>query len=71
MKAVAQVVGYLLVENGVFIMGQTLAGEIPLTVELGILLDLFVGIFIFGIAIFHISDEFDHIDTAALTSLKG
>jgi len=70
-KAVAQVVGYLLVENGVFIMGQTLAGDIPLTVELGILLDLFVGIFIFGITIFQISDEFDHIDTSVLTRLRG
>lgn len=70
-KAVAQVVGYLLIENGVFVFGQILLGQLPLAVELVILLDLFVGIFVFGIAIYHISDEFDHIDTSALASLRG
>jgi hydrogenase-4 component E len=69
-KAVTQVIGYLVMENGVFIFGQVLAGQIPFAVELGILLDIFVGVFVFGIAIYHISDEFDHIDTAALTSLR-
>jgi hydrogenase-4 component E len=69
-KAVTQVVGYLLIENGVFIFGQALAREIPFVVELGILLDLLVGIFVFGIAIHHISREFDHIDTAELATLK-
>jgi hydrogenase-4 component E len=70
-QAVTQVVGYLLLENGVFIFGQTLIGESPFVVELGILLDLLVGVFVMGIAIYHISREFDHIDTERLTSLKG
>jgi hydrogenase-4 component E len=69
-KAVTQVIGYLVMENGIFIFGQVLAGQIPFAVELGILLDIFVGVFVFGIAIYHISGEFDHIDTAALTSLR-
>jgi hydrogenase-4 component E len=69
-KAVTQVVGYLLVENGIFIIGQTLAHRIPFVVELGILLDLLVGIFVMGIAIHHIRREFDHIDTELLASLK-
>ena len=69
-QAVTQVVGYLMLENGVFIFGQTLVDEIPFAVELGILLDLLVGVFVMGIAIHHISREFDHIDTELLSALK-
>ncbi len=69
-QAVTQVVGYLMLENGVFIFGQTLVDEIPFAVELGILLDLLVGVFVMGIAIYHISREFDHIDTELLSALK-
>lgn len=69
-QAVTQVVGYLMLENGVFIFGQTLVDEIPFAVELGILLDLLVGVFVMGIAIYHISREFDHIDTERLSALK-
>ncbi len=70
-QAVTQVVGYLLLENGVFIFGQTLTRENPFVVELGILLDLLVGVFVMGIAIHHISREFEHIDSEQLTSLRG
>ena len=68
--AVTQVVGYLMLDNGVFIFGQSLAGALPVVVELGILLDLLVAVFVMGIAIHHISREFDHIDTRALASLR-
>lgn len=69
-KAITQVVGYLTLENGVFVFGQFLTHEMPMVVEMGILLDVLVGVFVMGIAINHISREFDHIDTAALTSLR-
>jgi hydrogenase-4 component E len=69
-QAITQAIGYLLIENGIFIFGQTLTHHIPFAVELGILLDLMVGIFVMGIAIHHISQEFDHIDTERLVSLK-
>jgi hydrogenase-4 component E len=69
-KAVTQVVGYLMLENGIFIFGQTLVRQIPFAVELGILLDLLVGVFVMGIAIHHISRAFDHIDTELLSALK-
>jgi hydrogenase-4 component E len=69
-KAITQVVGYLMLENGIFIFGQILAEEIPLAVELSILLDLLVGVFVMGIAINHISREFEHIDTELLSTLK-
>jgi hydrogenase-4 component E len=69
-KAVTQVVGYLMLENGVFLFGQMLARDLPFAVELGILLDLLVGVFVMGIAIHNISREFDHIDTERLDVLK-
>jgi len=70
-QAITQVVGYLFLENGVSIFGQTVAREIPFAAELAILLDLLVGVFVMGIAIHHISREFDHIDTERLARLKG
>ena len=45
--------------------------EIPLLVELGILLDVFVAVFVMGIAIYHINREFDHLDSDRLNILKG
>jgi hydrogenase-4 component E len=69
-KALMQVVGYLVLENGIFIFGVALTREQPLLVEMGILLDVFVAVFVMGIMIFHISRAFDHIDVDQLTSLK-
>lgn len=68
--ALNQVVGYLVLESGIYIFGMSLAVELPLMVELGILLDVFVAVFVMGIMIFHISRAFDHIDTDRLSSLK-
>jgi hydrogenase-4 component E len=68
--ALSQVLGYLVLENGVYTFGIALAYEQQLMVELGILLDLLVGVFVMGIIIFHISREFDHIDVHRLATLK-
>ena len=69
-KAITQVLGYLVIENGIYIFGLALFVEQPLMVELAILLDIFVAVFVMGITIFHISREFDHIDTSALSQLR-
>jgi hydrogenase-4 component E len=69
-KALMQVVGYLVMENGIYIFGIAVAQEVPFLVETGILLDVFVAVFLMGIAIFHINRQFDHIDVEKLTSLK-
>ena len=68
-KAITQVIGYLTLENGVYAFGSAVAVQMPVLVELGILLDVLVGVFVMGIAIFHISRQFDHIDTDLLVSL--
>jgi hydrogenase-4 component E len=69
-KAINQVVGYLVLENGIYIMGLTLLHAMPIMVEMGVLLDLFVGIFVMGIILNHIRREFSSLDTAHLSALK-
>jgi hydrogenase-4 component E len=70
MKAITQVIGYLMLENGIYLFGLVYLKEQSLLVEMSILLDIFVAVFVMGIAIFHISREFDHIDTEKLSQLK-
>lgn len=69
-KAITQVVGFLVVENGIFLFGLLLVRQTPVLVEMGILLDLFVGVFIMGIVVYHIRREFDHMDTHLLDALR-
>ena len=69
-KAISQVIGYLVMENGIFIFGLLLAEAMPVMVEAGALLDLLVGTFVMGIVINQISREFSSLDTSLLTSLK-
>lgn len=69
-KALSQVLGYLVLENGIYAFGMAVAFQ-PMLIELGILLDVFVGVFVMGIAMFHISRQFDHIDTDRLRTLRN
>lgn len=69
-NALNQVMGYLTLENGIYLFGILLVREEPLLVELGVLLDVFVAVFVMGITIFHISREFDHVDVDQLSNLK-
>lgn len=70
-KALTQVVGYLVLENGIYAFGLILVGEESLLVELGVLLDIFVAVFVMGIAMFHINQAFDDIDVHEMNQLKG
>jgi hydrogenase-4 component E len=68
-KAIAQVCGYLMLENGIYMFGLLLIGSTPLLVEAGILLDLTVAVFVVGIIVDRIQREFDSLDTRKLTAL--
>jgi len=70
-NALIQIVGYLVIENGIFVLGAITVAETPLLVELGILLDAFVAVFVMGIAVFHINREFGMADADQLNALKG
>jgi hydrogenase-4 component E len=69
-KAITQVIGYLVLENGIFIFGMMLVEAMPLVVELAVLLDLFVGVFVICIIVNHINQAFSSLDTRRLVSLK-
>jgi hydrogenase-4 component E len=69
-KAITQVLGYLMLENGIFIFGVLLLEAMPFLVEVGVLLDLFVAIFVMGIIINHISREFASVSTERLAELR-
>jgi hydrogenase-4 component E len=69
-KAISQVLGYLVLENGIYIFGMLLIEAIPLVVEMGMLLDLFVGIFVISIITNHINQAFSSMDTRRLVNLK-
>ena len=69
-KAIMQVLGYLVLENGIFLFGLLLLEAMPFLVEVGVLLDLFTGVFVMGIIIHHISREFASISTEHLSELK-
>ena len=69
-KAITQVLGYLVLENGIFVFAVLLSEAIPLMVEAGILLDLLVGVFVMGIVLNHINREFSTLNTQRLTALK-
>jgi hydrogenase-4 component E len=68
-KAITQVVGYLMLENGIYLFGLTQSERVPFLAEVGVLLDLFVAVFIMGIVVFHINREFDSISATNLTEL--
>ena len=69
-KLVTHVMGYIIMENGIFLLSLAVASTMPGIVELGVALDVFVGVFIFGAFIRRIRTVFDehHIDT--LTDLR-
>lgn len=69
-KALTQVIGYLTAENGIFLLGTVMSPQGPLWIELSILLDLLVAVFVMGIAIHNIHSEFHSVDTDLIESLK-
>lgn len=69
-KAISQVCGYLILENGIYLFGLLLIRATPMLVEAGILLDITVGIFIIGIIVDRIQRAFDSLDTRKLTVLR-
>lgn len=68
--AINQVLGYLVLENGIYVLGVGLVSEAPLVVELGILLDLLVAVFVMGLMVFHINREFNDINADRLSDLQ-
>ena len=69
--AIMQIIGLLIMENGLFLAGVGTASGLPLVVELGVFLDILVGVLIMGILTFRINRTFDNINTDNLKKLRG
>jgi hydrogenase-4 component E len=70
-KAIMQMLGILIMENGLFLGAISLTNGMPLLVELGIFFDMLIGVLIMGIIIFRINKTFETIDTDMLKTLIG
>jgi hydrogenase-4 component E len=68
--AISQVIGFLALENGIYLYALTQTHGIPLMVEMGILLDVLVGVMIAGVVIFRLNRSFEHIDVSQLRGLR-
>lgn len=69
-KAIPQVIGFLSMENGLFFAATAATNGMPMVVELGIGLDVLVGILILGVFMFQIREQFDSLDIHHLEKLK-
>ncbi|MGE5432482.1 MAG: hypothetical protein ACM3QX_15475 [Syntrophomonadaceae bacterium] len=70
-KLIVHVIGFLVMENGIFLLGIAVASEMPFLIELGMLLDIFVVVFLMGIAINKISSTLAADEVSALDKLKN
>lgn len=69
-KAIPQVIGFLSMENGLFFAAAAATNGMPMVVELGIGLDVLIGILILGVFMFQIREQFDSLDIHHLEKLK-
>lgn len=69
-NAIAMVIGYIMLENGIYLMGATFSDRARHIVEFGILLDVLAGVMIMAIILRNIKQTFDDVDTAHLRTLK-
>src|SRR5512140_1232986 len=70
-KALMQVVGLLVLENGIFLAALITTFGMPLIIEIGIFFDVLMGVFLMGLFVFRIRDTFDHLDVSKLRKLRG
>ncbi len=69
-KIITHVIGYLIMENGVFILSLAIGNEMPLLVNLGIMLDIFASVLILGVFLNKIGDVINDPDVNLLRNLK-
>lgn len=68
-KIITHIVGFIVLENGIFLLSLSIAREMPLVVNMGVLLDIFIGIFLLVIVLKRIHSTFEEIHIDRLTDL--
>ncbi len=69
-KVISNVIDFITMENGIFLLSLSVAKEMPLIVNLGVLLDLFIAVFILGLLVKHINTKFEDMEISHLSDLK-
>lgn len=69
-RAVTQILGFLMLENGIFLLALLATYGVPFIVEMGVFLDVLVAVLIMEVFVYHIKDNFDSIDVGELGTLK-
>ena len=69
-KAIPQVIGFMAMENGLFFAATSATYGMPLVVEMGVALDVMIGLLVLGIMSFHIRESFDSMDLKHMENLK-
>lgn len=69
-KVITHVMGYVMMENGIFMLAISVASEMPLIVNMGVLLDLFAAIFMLGLFVSRIHSTFDELHIDSLSDLR-
>ncbi len=67
--AISQIIGFLVLENGVYLFALTQTHGMPMIIEMGLLLEILGGVMIAGLLLFRIKKSFEHIDVTQLTEL--
>ena len=66
----SNVISFITMENGIFLLSLAVAKEMPIIVNLGVLLDIFIAVFILGMLVQEINSEFDDLEVSQLSDLK-
>lgn len=69
-KVLTSVIGFITMENGIFLLSLSVAKEIPIVVSLGVLLDIFIAVYILGLLINKINEKFEDLSVCNLSDLK-
>ncbi len=69
-KIITHVMGYIMMENGIFMLAMSVVSEMPMIVNLGVLLDLFAAIYLLGLFVTKINSTFDELHIDSLSNLR-
>ena len=69
-KIITHVMGYIMIENGIFMLAMSVVNEMPMIVNLGVLLDLFAAIYLLGLFVTKINSTFDELHIDSLSNLR-
>ncbi len=68
--ALSQIIGFITLENGVYLFALTQTDGLPILIEMAVFIDILGAVMLSGVLIFNIKRSFEHIDVSRLNNLK-